>query len=86
MGIQVWLYQENKSENSRLKENSNLPMSFRQGFWFSTTSRFFALEAFSRENKNAKILQIESDVWLSPNFPFSKFENIEPEIDLAFHL
>ncbi len=86
LGIRGWLYKENKSENTRLKANSSLPMSFRDGFWFSTTSRFFALEAFSRENKSSRILQIESDVWLAPNFPFSKFEKLESEIELAFPL
>lgn len=86
IGVQSWLYKENYSENTRLKANSILPMSFRQGFWFSTTSRFFALEAFSRENKNTRILQIESDVWLAPNFPFSKFESMASKVDLAFPL
>jgi len=86
IGIDCWLYDEDKLENDRLKESSSLPMGFRKGFWFSTTSRFFALAAFAKENPDSQILQFESDVWIAPNFPFIKFEELKPEIDVAFPL
>ena len=86
LGIKAWFFQDNFEESHKLKNHSSLPMDFRDGFWYSTTARFFALEAFMSENPNSQIIQFESDVWIAPNFPFSKFENLEKNIDIAFPL
>jgi hypothetical protein len=86
IGVYGWLYREDSSESTRIKSNSSLPMGFRDGFWFTTTSRFFALSDFMTANPNASILQVEADVWLSPNFPFEKFEALDTNYNLAFPL
>ena len=86
LGIKAWIFQDNVDESEKLKNHSILPMDFRDGFWYSTTARFFALEAFMSENPNAQVIQFESDVWIAPNFPFSKFEGLEKNIDIAFPL
>ena len=86
LGIKAWFFQDNFEESHKLKNHSSLPMDFRDGFWYSTTARFFALEAFMSENPKSQIIQFESDVWIAPNFPFSKFENLEKNIDIAFPL
>jgi hypothetical protein len=86
IGIQAWQYEEDTSESLSIKSNSSLPMGFRDGFWFTTTSRFFALHEFMKENPRTKILQVEADVWLSPNFPFEKFESLDSKYDVAYPL
>ena len=86
LGINAWLFQDDIKESEKLKKHSSLPMDFRNGFWYSTTARFFALEAFLAENPNSQVIQFESDVWLAPNFPFSKFEELDRNIDIAFPL
>ena len=57
LGIKAWFFQDNFEESDKLKNNSSLPMDFRDGFWYSTTARFFALEAFMSENHNSQIIQ-----------------------------
>ena len=48
---------------------------FRSGFWSLTLERFFALEKYHACYPNAKIIHIESDILLLPDFPFEAFEN-----------
>lgn len=59
----------------------NFPKDFRNGFWFLTLKRFKALEDFAINNLG-KILQVEADVILLPNFPLQYFTHLEK--DLAF--
>jgi hypothetical protein len=51
------------------------PRDFRDNFWFSTLRRFLVFEEFMRLHPEP-MLHIESDVLLSKDFPFSKFENV----------
>jgi len=51
--------------------------SFRDNFWTSTLERFYALEKFHAERPNEKILHIESDVLLLPNFPWKSFGSLD---------
>lgn len=53
---------------------------FRSGFWFKTIARFFALNEYLKTLPDDSCLLIESDVWLSPKFPMSKFQLIQHEI------
>ncbi len=86
LDVEIWHYQENADEKSKFQSKSNLPMNFREGFWYTTTSRFFALEKFLEMHPHEQLLQIEADVWISPNFPFEKFKDLPQEIDSAFPL
>ena len=86
LGVQGWFYQENIKEKKQFQNNSKLPMNFRGGFWYSTTARFFALEAYLRTNPTESLLQIEADVWISPNFPFEKFETLPEDVEIMFPL
>lgn len=45
---------------------------FRSGFWQYTLERFLALNQFHQTCPQVKILHIESDILLLPNFPFKK--------------
>ena len=86
LGVEIWYYKENFDEKAKIQGNSNLPMSFRAGFWYTTTSRFFAVEKFLEMHPDERLLQIEADVWISPNFPFDKFMDLPEVVDIAFPL
>lgn len=49
---------------------------FRSGFWQLTLERFFALEKYHAFNPGTKIIHIESDILLLPNFPFEAFDKL----------
>ena len=49
---------------------------FREGFWRLTLERLLILEKFHRSRPDTKILHIESDIFLFPNFPFDKFNSL----------
>jgi hypothetical protein len=57
---------------------------FRDGFWFKTLARFYALSEFMKLEPSESALLVESDVWISPDFPFETF--IFPEFDCAYPL
>ena len=57
---------------------------FRDGFWFKTLARFYALSEFMKLEPSESALLIESDVWISPDFPFESF--LFPEFDCAYPL
>lgn len=62
-----------------LSQKLNHPLEFRGGFWFYTLARFFALHDY-QANENTPLIQIEADVWLADNFPFSKFALLPRDI------
>jgi hypothetical protein len=49
---------------------------FRSGFWHYTLERFLALEQYHQTCPDTKILHIESDILLLPNFPLEAFSKI----------
>ena len=57
------------------------PKEFRNNFWFSALIRIYALAQFA-ESERESILHIESDVIVSKDFPFSKFEQLK--FDMAY--
>jgi hypothetical protein len=86
IGAEIWYYLENIDEKTNFQKNSSLPMNFRAGFWYTTTSRFFAIENYMENHPEEQLLQIEADVWISPNFPFEKFKDLPKDVDIAFPL
>lgn len=62
----------NKVINS-IKRDTN----FRSGFWKFTILRYFAIHEYFLLNDKSQILYVESDVWLSKNFPIEKFERFD---------
>lgn len=51
-------------------------LMFRKGFWFTSLARFKALSVYMAIEKIDKLLHVESDVVLMPNFPLRKFTEI----------
>jgi hypothetical protein len=50
---------------------------FRSGFWKLTIERFIALKEFHKSIPNSRIMHIESDILLLPDFPFEVFSTLE---------
>lgn len=59
------------------------PKNFRANFWLTSSVRLFALENYLKKFRN-EIIHLESDVVLSPDFPFDKFSELKES--LAFPL
>lgn len=57
---------------------------FRNNFWFSTKARLLLLPKFMRNEGIDRLIHVENDVWIHPNFPFNVFEGLN--CDLAFPL
>jgi hypothetical protein len=52
-------------------------LDFRNGFWRYSLERIFAITDLHRNIPDVKLLHLESDVLILPNFPFLKFESID---------
>lgn len=75
--IETYIVDSNKLEKELFENMSNhLDFKFRHGFWKYTLQRFFALSEFHKEVSDSKIVHIESDVVVMPNFPWDKFERL----------
>jgi hypothetical protein len=65
--------------------------SFRSGFWRYSFERLFALVSFHQAYPHAKIIHLESDIFLFPNCPLNRFLdlptmswlNVDEEKDVA---
>lgn len=79
-GINTWEAPNSKEALSDVFSQMQHPKEFRTGFWFNTVARFGSLAAFLQTHPGESVLQVESDVWLSPEFPFKKFNNLECQI------
>jgi len=63
-----------------VEKTLNHDLTFRNGFWFTSLARFKALSIFMASEGIDKLLHIESDVVLMPNFPFSKFAQMDDRL------
>jgi hypothetical protein len=71
----VFIYNSKQSENTIVGLLSHND-SFRDGFWTYSMERIAALDSWHDQNKDKKLLHIESDILLLPNFPFEFFTKI----------
>jgi hypothetical protein len=79
IGIETWKCSDPNDSWNKVKAKLSHPEAFRNGFWFKTTARFFAILEYM-QNTEESVLQIEADVWIAKNFPFTKFEEIIDKI------
>lgn len=49
---------------------------FRSGYWRHTLERLLSLENYHKDFPNEKVIHIESDVIIFPNFPFDKINTL----------
>lgn len=90
-GVDYYVYK--KSFTILIQNVSELSnrSSFRNNFWLLSLERLLAIGEYHELNPQAKLLHIESDVLLLPNFPWSIFEaqnslhwtKYEPNRDVA---
>ena len=67
----VSFFQYQRTEVDRtILTNLEHDSKFRSGFWHFTIERFLALEQYHQRFPWSKVLHIESDILLLPNFPF----------------
>ena len=80
LGFKTWQSPDPESAWELNRYSLSHNPNFRDGFWFKTLARFFALNEFLKTSPKNSCLLIESDVWVSPTFPMDKFENADFEI------
>jgi hypothetical protein len=66
------------AESIDLMSRLNHPKTFRDNFWFLTLRRFMIFSEFMSDFPNP-LVHIESDVLLSADFPFDRFDLIEEQ-------
>lgn len=75
LGLNTWQCSDPQIAFRSILDSLDHPMEFRNAFWFRTLARFFILRDFMTMHPQDAVLHIESDVWLSPNFPFQFFDS-----------
>lgn len=68
--VKIYLLRSFQKELAHVTKYSKLPQSFRNGFWITTIARFRAIEIYMKSNDVKRILHLEADVLLLPEFPF----------------
>ncbi len=75
-GINGWLCSDPAESWAEVWNASEHNRDFRLDFWFKTVARFWSLSEYMKSTGYIPILHVEADVWLSPSFPFAKFQNL----------
>jgi hypothetical protein len=75
--IDCWLSSDVSQSWSTIRKNKSYSLGFRNEFWFLTVARFVAIAQFMNAHTNNSLLQVEGDVWLSPDFPLSLIESLD---------
>lgn len=55
---------------------------FRNNFWFTSKARLMLLPKFMKNANLDRVLHLENDVWISPNFPFYYFDELDAPLAL----
>ena len=74
--INYYKYTE-KKENSHILNNLSHNVKFRMNFWRYSIERLYALAEWHSKNPDQKLLHLESDILIMPNFPLGKLETID---------
>jgi hypothetical protein len=78
--VKIWIFEEDKDSDLKSLNSLQHDAQFRNGFWSLTIKRLFAVTNFIEDMQIKNVLHIESDVWLSPSFPFDKLIGSESGI------
>ena len=73
-GFKIWKARDPEESWGINRDSMSHDPAFRNGFWFKTLARFFALHEYSSNFPSESVLLIESDVWISPHFPLEIFQ------------
>ena len=74
--INYYKYTEKKATSHILNNLTHNP-KFRMNFWRYSIERLYALAEWHSINSDQKLLHLESDILMMPNFPLEKFEMIQ---------
>ena len=70
--IEIFHYTPDESFN-QIFTLGKFDKNFREGYWRHTIERLFAIHSYHKFYPNSRLLHIESDVMIMPNFPFDVF-------------
>jgi len=76
LGIETYLYQPTRETDDIFRSTTH-SITFRHDFWRTSVERLIAIQQYQTETNQEKLLHIESDVMLMPNFPWSKVEKLD---------
>lgn len=75
LGVETYLYYPTQDTDGIFRSTSH-SHTFRHDFWRTSLERLIAIQQYQTEVKQEKLLHIESDVMLMPNFPWRKVEDL----------
>lgn len=76
LGCECYLYVPS-CETELIFEKSTHSVSFRHNFWRTSIERLIAIQQYQHYLSEEKILHLESDVMLMPNFPWEKVAGLD---------
>jgi hypothetical protein len=80
IGVESALVPHPEDYSALKPEGLSHDLSFRDGFWYKTISRFNALSFFSETCPDKAFLHLEADVLIMPNFPMSEIFKIQTNL------
>lgn len=75
LGVETYLYLPTQDTDCILRSTTH-NHTFRHDFWRTSLERLIAIQQYQTEKKQQKLLHIESDVMLMPNFPWDKVADL----------
>lgn len=76
LGVETYLYHPT-GETDDIFRSTTHNVTFRHDFWRTSVERLIAIQQYQTEATQEKLLHIESDVMLMPNFPWGKVEQLD---------
>ena len=76
LGIETYLYQPTRETDDIFRSTTH-NITFRHDFWRTSVERIIAIQQYQTDSSQEKLLHIESDVMLMPNFPWGKLEKLD---------
>jgi hypothetical protein len=78
--VHTYLYEHSLQEFAAIEVNTTHNLRFRDGFWAKAIIRLMALESFMKHSNSTSFIHLESDIWISPNFPFKLLQSQNEKI------
>ena len=76
LGVETYLYLPTQDTDCIFRSTTH-NHTFRHDFWRTSIERLIAIQQYQTEKKHQKLLHIESDVMLMPNFPWDKITDLD---------
>ena len=76
LGVETYVYLPTRETDDLFKSTAH-SITFRHDFWRTSVERLIAIQQYQTDVNQEKILHIESDVMLMPNFPWGKVNELD---------